>query len=139
MFAEETRLSLLVRPNDIDALGHVNNAVAMEYLEAGRADWLDRAGIVSGGGVIAVVARAEIDYRVEVPRGTVEVVTVMAEPDPTAFDPEGMNYLVRFRQRVLVPAAPRPAVEAVITVAFVESERRRIVTLQDYLAAAPAR
>ncbi|CAO5258734.1 hypothetical protein FAGKG844_80103 [Frankia sp. AgKG'84/4] len=137
MFAEETRLSLLVRPNDIDALGHVNNAVALEYLEAGRADWLDRAGIVAGGGIIAVVARAEIDYRVEVSRGTVEVRTAMADPDPTGFDPRGMNYLVRFSQRVLIPAVARPAVEAVITVAFVEEQRRRIVTLQDYLVAAP--
>ncbi|WP_261569598.1 acyl-CoA thioesterase, partial [Frankia gtarii] len=77
MFFSESRLMLPVRPNDLDALGHVNNAVALEYLEAGRWDWLDHQGLVPGDRLIAVVARIEIDYRAEIPRGRVEIRTAL--------------------------------------------------------------
>jgi acyl-CoA thioesterase FadM len=32
----------LTRPNDLDSLGHVNNAIVLEYLEAGRWSWFAR-------------------------------------------------------------------------------------------------
>jgi len=59
----ESRVSVGVRPNDLDALGHVNNAVV---LETGRRDWLDRRRLRSTGAVLGVVARLEIDYRAEI-------------------------------------------------------------------------
>ncbi|MCX4747531.1 acyl-CoA thioesterase [Kitasatospora sp. NBC_01287] len=127
-----------MRPNDLDALGHVNNAVALEYLEAGRWDWLTRQGLVHGERLIAVVARTEIDYRAEIPRGQVEVTTLLDEPGEEEFEEDGLTFRARFRQRVHLPGAADPAVDALVTVAFLDAEQRCLVTLQDFLAAAAA-
>ncbi len=144
MFFSESRLMLPVRPNDLDALGHVNNAVALEYLEAGRWDWLDRQGLVPGDRLIAVVARIEIDYRAEIPRGRVEIRTVLESPaagesedagDAGEFDEDGVTFRARFRQRVHLPELERLAVDALVTVAFLDATQRRLVSLQDFLKA----
>ncbi|MEU1421267.1 acyl-CoA thioesterase [Kitasatospora sp. NPDC005751] len=126
---------LPVRPNDLDALGHVNNAVALEYLEAGRWDWLGRQGLVHGDRLIAVVARTEIDYLAEIPRGRVEVRTELVSPSEEEWDEEGLTFRARFRQRIDLPEADRPAVDALVTVAFLDAEQRCLVSLQDFLAA----
>ncbi|MFJ9950294.1 acyl-CoA thioesterase [Kitasatospora sp. NPDC091207] len=126
---------LPVRPNDLDALGHVNNAVALEYLEAGRWDWLGRQGFVHGDRLIAVVARTEIDYLAEIPRGRVEVRTVLASPSEEEWDEEGITFRARFRQRIHLPEADRPAVDALVTVAFLDARQRCLVSLQDFLEA----
>ncbi|MEU1508892.1 MULTISPECIES: acyl-CoA thioesterase [unclassified Kitasatospora] len=126
---------LPVRPNDLDALGHVNNAVALEYLEAGRWDWLGRQGLVHGDRLIAVVARTEIDYLAEIPRGRVEVRTELVSPSEEEWDEEGLTFRARFRQRIHLPEADRPAVDALVTVAFLDAEQRCLVSLQDFLAA----
>lgn len=59
-----------VRPSDIDIKGHVNNSKYLEYLQQGRWEWLDRHGVSDGSlresGVILVVARIEIDFRLEI-------------------------------------------------------------------------
>lgn len=135
MYFGESRLMLPVRPNDLDALGHVNNAVALEYLEAGRWDWLGRQGLVHGDRLIAVVARTEIDYLAEIPRGLVEVRTELASPSEEEWDEEGITFRARLRQRIHLPEADRPAVDALVTVAFLDAEQRCLVSLQDFLAA----
>ncbi|MFJ5116754.1 acyl-CoA thioesterase [Kitasatospora sp. NPDC088548] len=129
---------LPVRPNDLDALGHVNNAVALEYLEAGRWDWLGGQGLVHGDRVIAVVARAEIDYRAEIPRGRVEVRTALESPSVEEWDEDGLTFRARFRQRIHLPEAGGsgdPAVDALVTVAFLDAGKRCLVSLQDFIAA----
>jgi acyl-CoA thioester hydrolase len=131
----ESRLLLPVRPNDLDALGHVNNAVALEYLEAGRWDWLGRNGLVHAERVISVVARVEIDYLAEIPRGRVEVRTVLESPSEQEFDEDDLTFRARFRQRIHLPEAERPAVDAAVTVAFLDAERRCLVSMQDFLTA----
>lgn len=136
MFFTESRFTLTVRPNDLDALGHVNNAVALEYLEAARWDWLDQHGLVPGDRVVAVVARVEIDYRAEISRGQVEIRTVLESPSAEEFDEDGVTFRTRFRQRIHLPGKDRPAVDALVTVAFVDAETRRLTSLQDFLAAA---
>jgi acyl-CoA thioester hydrolase len=130
---------LPVRPNDLDAMGHVNNAVALEYLEAGRWDWLGRQGLMYGDRMIAVVARAEIDYLAEIPRGRVEIRTLLESPTAEEFDEDGLTFRARFRQRIHLPEVERPAVDALVTVAFLDAAQRCLVSLQDFLtAAAPA-
>lgn len=60
------RLCIPVRPEagDIDALGHVNNAVYVRWLqEAGTAHWHALATPQEQAGLIWVVVRHEIDYR----------------------------------------------------------------------------
>jgi acyl-CoA thioester hydrolase len=125
---------LQVRPNDLDALGHVNNAVAFEYLEAGRWDWLDRAGLVHSDRMISVVARTEIDYLAEIPRGRIEVRTVLQSPTAEEFDEDDITFRARFRQRLHLPEVDSPAVDALVTVTFLDAKARCLVSLQDFLA-----
>jgi acyl-CoA thioester hydrolase len=67
--------SIEVRFRDVDAIGHVNNAVYLTYIESARvAYWLhvtNRSGVSA---VDIILARAEIDFRSPVVLGeTVEV------------------------------------------------------------------
>src|ERR1022692_4957774 len=63
-----------VRWRDVDALGHVNHAVFLTYLEEGRDAFYTRA---LGTDPVYVVARLEVDLRAEVRypdrRGTVRI------------------------------------------------------------------
>jgi acyl-CoA thioester hydrolase len=139
MFFGESRLTLPVRPNDLDALGHVNNAVALEYLEAGRWDWMGRQGIVHGDRVVAVVASVQLDYLAEIPRGEVEVRTRLESPTQAEIDDDDLTFRARFRQRLHLPQVPGPAVDALVTVAFLDTVQRCLVSMQDFLATAVPR
>lgn len=50
-----------VRYQDVDALGHVNNAIYATYLEEARVEYLP-AVLGDTGGIEAVLANLEIDY-----------------------------------------------------------------------------
>lgn len=53
-----------VRFRDLDALGHVNNAVYLTYVESARiAYWLEITGRAQLSGLDIILARTEIDYR----------------------------------------------------------------------------
>jgi acyl-CoA thioester hydrolase len=132
----ETRLTMPVRPNDLDALGHVNNAVALEYLEAGRWDWLARQDLAHASGIITVVARCEIDYRAEIPTGLVEVRTRIESPTEDEWDEDALTYRVRVRQRIHLLPDERMAVDAAVTVAFLDAAERSLVPLQTFVTAA---
>jgi acyl-CoA thioester hydrolase len=51
-----------IRWRDMDAFGHVNNAVFLTYLEEVRDEWLERALAGSGDVWDFVLARVAIDY-----------------------------------------------------------------------------
>lgn len=58
------RFPVEVRFRDLDALGHVNNAVFLTYLESARiAYWLELVGRDRLEGIEMILARVEIDYR----------------------------------------------------------------------------
>lgn len=58
------RFPVEVRFRDLDAIGHVNNAVFLTYLESARiAYWLELTGRTGLGGMDMILARLEIDYR----------------------------------------------------------------------------
>jgi acyl-CoA thioester hydrolase len=58
------RVPIPVRFADIDALGHVNNAIFLSYMEVARiAFWTARIGRVRVDDIDFFVARVEIDYR----------------------------------------------------------------------------
>jgi acyl-CoA thioester hydrolase len=68
-----------VRFRDIDAMGHVNNAVFLSYIESARVAFLQHLGAVSSLEDMAiVVARVEIDFRAPVGFGDVVEVGVRA-------------------------------------------------------------
>ncbi|MGH2994814.1 MAG: acyl-CoA thioesterase [Gaiellaceae bacterium] len=54
-----------IRWRDMDAYGHVNNAVYLTYLEEVRDEWLERALGEEGAAWDYVLARVEIDFRRE--------------------------------------------------------------------------
>ncbi len=60
-------VSLQVRDHECDMQGVVNHAVYLNYLEHARHEFLKTRGLdfakLTAGGIIVVVARAEIDYR----------------------------------------------------------------------------
>ena len=65
-----------IRWRDVDAYGHVNNAVYLNYLEEARDAWVQGVlGAVSGSTWDFVLARVEIDFRAELTQddGTVIV------------------------------------------------------------------
>ncbi|WP_049980482.1 acyl-CoA thioesterase [Halolamina rubra] len=67
--------TLDVRFRDIDAMGHVNNAVYATYAEQARADYFDDVLDQDLSAVSSVLARIEIDYHrpIELDDGPVTV------------------------------------------------------------------
>jgi acyl-CoA thioester hydrolase len=68
-----------VRFRDLDALGHVNNAVFLTYIESARIAYLLDLGVASGLADLAIiVARVEIDFRSPLGLGEEVEITVRA-------------------------------------------------------------
>ncbi len=64
------RFPMEVRFRDLDALGHVNNAAYLTYLESARlAYWLQVTGRSGLTAFDMMLARAEVDYRAPVSLG----------------------------------------------------------------------
>jgi acyl-CoA thioester hydrolase len=60
------QVTIRIRWRDMDAYGHVNNAVYLNYLEEARDAWVQSVlGPVSGTTWDFVLARVEIDFRAE--------------------------------------------------------------------------
>jgi len=55
-------IELTVLWGDMDALGHVNNAVYARWLEQARIAYFERVGLVGGGSVGPILARQAIDF-----------------------------------------------------------------------------
>jgi acyl-CoA thioester hydrolase len=87
------RLTLQLRLNDFDVLGHLNQAVYHELMEQGRIALLSSLAADSNRYVLAHV---ELDYRREVPAPTREVIV------ETSVAGHGRSS-VRLAQRVLRP------------------------------------
>jgi acyl-CoA thioester hydrolase len=134
---EDSSFTLRVRPNDLDSLGHVNNATALEYLEAGRWAWLEKNGLRQGAAVIGLTMRVEVDYRKEISPQEVVVWTHLEAPGPEELeDAEASHYRVRFHQKILVDSGRQVAVEAHVQAAFVRAADRSLCSLQEFLEAA---
>ena len=117
-----------LRWRDVDALGHVNHAVFLTYLEEGRDAFYVQA---LGRDPHYVVARVEIDLRAEV-RSTDRQLRVRIEVERV-----GTTSLTT-RETILTPAGVRAAEARVVTVlwdagtrkpmAFSEGDRARLAT-----------
>ena len=74
---------MAVRDYECDMQGVVNNAVYQHYLEHARHEFLKFRGLdfarLTADGIIVVVVRAEIDYRISLRSGDVFDVTVVPE------------------------------------------------------------
>jgi acyl-CoA thioester hydrolase len=91
-----------VRFRDVDAMGHVNNAVYLTYLEEARAAWMLQLGLATGHEFPIIIARAEIDFRSPARFGEQIEVGVRAGRFGTkSFD---LEYELRATGRVLAQA-----------------------------------
>ncbi|MBI4424826.1 MAG: acyl-CoA thioesterase [Elusimicrobia bacterium] len=83
-------MELPARFSDLDALGHVNNAVYLSYLEEARVAYLrDVLGVTDARRVEFILARVEIDYRSPVVLGeTVRVAVRVTRIGGASFDAE---------------------------------------------------
>ena len=106
---------------DTDRLGHVNNAVYAVMYEAGRAEMLEQAGLLSPkAGRAVVIARLEIDFLREMNwPGQVSV--------ESAIHRIGTKSL-HLRQRLMVDG--RLTSRAASVLAIIDTETRRAVELE---------
>jgi acyl-CoA thioester hydrolase len=72
-----------VRSSELDAFGHVNHAVYLNYLEHGRFEALEEAGfswaVLDERGWAIFVVRIEVDYLAEATRGDELIVRTWAD------------------------------------------------------------
>lgn len=65
----ETSIEIVVRSTELDVLGHVNNAKYLEYMEWGRIDWYEKAGLsweeFTNMGMGTVTVNININFRKE--------------------------------------------------------------------------
>ncbi len=113
-------LSITAGPDDIDVLGHVNNAVWVAWIQdIAVAHWASLATPEEEDALVWVVTRHEIDYRGNVRAGE----TVIAEtwvPEP----PRG----ARFNRHVrFIGADGKTRVEAVTTWALLDRASGRLL------------
>jgi len=92
-----------VRFRDLDAMGHVNNAVFLTYIESARFAFLDHLGAASGvDNMPIIVARIEIDFRAPVSLGDeVEIAVRATRFGDKSFD---LDYVLRVGGQVVAEA-----------------------------------
>jgi acyl-CoA thioester hydrolase len=88
-----------VRFRDLDALGHVNNAVYATYLEQARIRFLRRFGATQED---MILARLEIDFRAPVSFGA--QVDIEVSPARIGRKSFGLDYTMRVDERVVAEA-----------------------------------
>ncbi|NKJ00315.1 acyl-CoA thioesterase [Novosphingobium sp. SG707] len=116
-------------PDDIDIMGHVNNAVWVQWMEAvATAHWMQDAAPEHVERYVWVVTRHEIDYRGNIAQGQ----SVTAE----TFIPEG-PIGARFDRRIdFRNDAGKAIVSARSTWAMLDKETLRLTRVSGEIAAA---
>jgi acyl-CoA thioester hydrolase len=72
---------------DLDAFGHVNNAVYLSYFEWARAKlWFELTGGDNPRDISFIVARAEIDFKAPIELEPIELAVRVGEMRTTSFD-----------------------------------------------------
>lgn len=113
-----------VRPSDLDRLGHVNNARALEFLELGRLEWAEERFFIAHDAIAPVLSRYEVNYEREIFLGRVEVRTRLEEC---------RMFSILFSQEIWKPGEERRrAVVATAEVCFIHLGTRRPVRVRQY-------
>jgi len=103
-----------VRWRDFDALGHVNNAVFLTFLETGRDRFFH--SLVGDTFLDLVLVRLEIDFRAEIPMGTEEVLVTCRATDIGRTS-------MRTAEQILLPGGDVAAASQTVIVARDEKTR----------------
>jgi acyl-CoA thioester hydrolase len=92
-----------VRFQDLDGLGHVNNAVYLTYMEQARSEFLRDRGLVTNlDDLTIILARVEIDFRSPVSYG--ETVDVEMRPGRLGTKSFELEYTLRVGERIVAEA-----------------------------------
>jgi acyl-CoA thioester hydrolase len=92
-----------VRFNDLDGMGHVNNAVFLTYLEQARLAWFESYGEDESMPLTDVIlARTEVDFRSPVVFG--ETVSVGVRPSGLGTKSFELEYELRVGERLVAEA-----------------------------------
>ncbi|HEV8602306.1 MAG TPA: thioesterase family protein [Gaiellaceae bacterium] len=110
-----------VRFRDVDAMGHVNNAVYLTYVEEARAAFMLGLGLASGRDFPIIIARAEIDFRS--PAGFGEEIEVGVRAGRFGTKSFDLEYELRAGGRVVAEAKT-------VCVAY-DYERREAIAVPD--------
>jgi acyl-CoA thioester hydrolase len=121
--------SIEIRWRDLDAYGHVNNAVYLTYLEEVRDEWLERTLGSDESVWDYVIARVAIDFRRELTQGDDEVVArcTLARVG---------NSSLTTREELFVSGQVAAEAEAVLVARDRESGRARPLVERERLALA---
>jgi acyl-CoA thioester hydrolase len=116
-----------IRWGDMDALGHVNNAVYFRYMEQARVEWLarmqERVGDFPGQGQVIVNASCTFLVPLTYP-GTVEVRMFLAVPGRSSIE-----------TRYELWMAQRKYAEGAAKVVWIDLQTQRSAPLPEALAA----
>ena len=122
---------LLVRPTDLDSLGHCNNARIVEILETARWEWTGRSPVHGGQKFVPIISKADIHYRGEVLAGEIKVFTwikpetvqkVLQKPRTPRFEVH----------QQICSLAGKVLVDATFKIACLDTELRKPVPVQNF-------
>jgi acyl-CoA thioester hydrolase len=122
------RVEITARPDDIDELGHVNNAVWVAWVQdVAVAHWRAVAPAEHQAAYVWVVTRHEIDYRGNVRAGETVTAETWVEGEPSG---------ARFDRRVRFTGPDgRVKVEALTTWAMLDAATGRPMRVTEEIAA----
>ncbi|PZE20570.1 acyl-CoA thioesterase [Paenibacillus xerothermodurans] len=116
----EVALDIIVRSTEIDMNGHVNNAKYLEYLEWGREEWYERAGlpydVFLQMGIQTVTVNVNINYRKECRQG--DKLSIYTRPSRMGRSSYVLEQMI-FNQRGELCA------DAMVTCVTMDSETRK--------------
>ena len=93
---------------DLDAFGHVNNAVYLTFFEWARASlWFELTGGTSPSDISFIMARAEIDFKAPIVLEPIEIAVRIGAMRTTSFD---TLYEIRNRNGKQIAATGRVVV-----------------------------
>jgi YbgC/YbaW family acyl-CoA thioester hydrolase len=124
----EVTLEIVVRSTEIDVNGHVNNAKYLEYLEWGREEWYESAGlpydVFLEMGIQTVTVNININYRKECRQG--DKLSIKTRPEKV-----GRTSYV-FKQEIYNHAGELCA-DALVTSVTMNKETRKSCAVPDVL------
>lgn len=122
----ESAIEIEVRSTEIDELGHVNNAKYLEYLEWGREDWYELAGLgtdkMMAKNIGTVLVNLNINYRREARKG--EHLRIVTRPERKGNTSFVLKQEIYNREAQLVA-------DADVTVVTFDLKERKSVPLPD--------
>ena len=129
-----TTLDIQTRPNDLDALSHVNNGVIFSYLETARFDFMNKNGIKENLNIVPVVARSNIHYLLEI------TIHDMIYVETEIINYERCVYKINFSQNIKSRLdADKIYVKSDIECAFIDKNSRTLCSASEFLNTAIAK